>query len=131
MKITINIKDETVWTTINALYANGCTDLAESIENACIKEWKNKNDKAEIRNFIDGIAENGKCRHAVYFKNSKGEIMDALYEIWGRDEDGKLITYVTRKPFITSLGTVYGRPESRKWIEYFYNEALKHGAKEV
>lgn len=130
MKLTINLKDENVKSIIDELYTKGCNEAAEAIEHAYLARWKNKEDKSEIDAFIRGFGAKAFCNRAYYNKNTKGEL-SAYYEIWTRDENRNLIITVHRKPFITSLGKIYGRPVPKKWLVEFYIEAMSRGAKEV
>ena len=128
MKLEINLEDDRINALITELFEKGCNEVANAIETEYFKHLDKMQEATEFRKYSTQYGT--MVYKALYFKSSKGEIT-CYYEFWKHNPVGKTIRRFTRKPFIASTGKIYGRPESKSWIERLINEALEDGLEEV
>ena len=128
MKLEITLDDDRIDALLTELYEKGCNEVADAIETQYFKQLDKSQEEHEFRKYFTQYGT--MVYRALYFKSSKGEIT-CYYEFWKHNQGGKTIRRFTRKPFIASTGKIYGRPESKNWINQLISEAIENGFEEV
>lgn len=128
MKLEITLDEERINDLLQELFAKGCDEVANAIETSYFKQLDKVDEKKEFHDYYKQYGD--MVYRALYFKSSKGEIT-CYYEFWKHNDGAKSTRRFTTRPFIASTGRIYGRPESRSWIQQLINEARENGFEEV